>query len=133
MRKLQIIPFGLVFVLTACSPSSQRTVNERTVPRSVSASSGIADKRTDFQQFLPLEGDLARYGLKAVRPQFRTGERSAVLHAIEVACQGGKAGSSEFNPRSGAGFYVNCNPRNRQLLNGYIPLDPHKRPHSERE
>lgn len=113
-----IFAAGSLLLLTGCSANAQR---------------GIAGKRTDFKQFTPLKDDPARYGLKAVRPVFKGGDRSGVLHAIETACQGGKAGSSRFDPRTGAGYYVNCNARNRQLLNGYIPLDPHTKPHSERE
>ncbi|MGC2659718.1 MAG: hypothetical protein WA324_17300 [Bryobacteraceae bacterium] len=101
--------------LAACSGSKQR---------------GIADKRTNFAKFLPMEGDPHRYGLRTVRPRFSNGDRSGVEHAIASACQGGKEGSSDFNPRSDEGYYVNCNPRNRQLLNGYVPVDPAHMPHS---
>jgi hypothetical protein len=53
-----------------------------------------------------------------------------VLRAIERACTGGRRGSSIYNEKTGAGYYVNCNPRNRQLLNGYVSLTPAARPHS---
>jgi hypothetical protein len=110
--------FGIavsLLALAACSGSKQR---------------GIADKRTDFAKFLPMEGDPQRYGLRAVRPRFANGQRAAVEHAIASACQGGKEGSSDFDPRTGQGYYINCNPRNRQLLNGYVPLNPAHMPHS---
>ena len=77
-----------------------------------------------------MEGDPAKYGLKAVRPYFKTANRPEVLRAIESTCRGEKAGSSVQNAATGAGYYVNCNPHGRQLLNGYLPLDPHKRPHN---
>lgn len=104
-----------LLTLVACSGSKQR---------------GIADRRSDFRKFLPMEGDPHRYGLRAVRPRFASGDRSGVERAIETACQGGKEGSSSFDPRTDEGFYINCNPRNRQLLNGYIPVDPAHMPHS---
>jgi hypothetical protein len=107
--------FPLFLCLSACSHSSQR---------------GIADRRSDFGKFLPMTGDPARYGLKAVRPYFRTANRNQILHAIETACVGNREGSSIFKPESQAGYYVNCNPRNRQLLNGYVSRDPRRRPHS---
>ena len=109
--------FLLLALLASCSSGSQR---------------GIADKRTDFKKFLPMEEDPASHGLKPVRPYFRRPNHIEILHAIEVACAGGKEGSSAYNPVTQSGYYVNCNPRNRQLLNGYIPLDPRRRPHSER-
>jgi len=90
---------------------------------------GIADKRSAFEKFLPMERDVSAYGLKPVRPFFSRANRAEILRAIEHACQGSKEGSAIYDRRTGAGYYVNCNPRNRQLLNGYIPLDPRKKPH----
>ena len=130
MKILEVISIGSLLLLSACSPSPQREISQGAAPRGTVAARGIADKRSDFRQFLPLDGDIAAYGLKAVHPQFRAGDREAVVRAIELACQGGKAGSSEYDPRTEQGYYVNCNPKNRQLLNGYVPLDPHTRPHS---
>lgn len=72
----------------------------------------------------------SEYGLRAVRPYFKTARRAEILRVIERACSGGKAGSSDYDPRTGAGYYVNCNPQNRQLLNGYVPADSHRRPSS---
>lgn len=83
-----------------------------------------------------MSGDPARYGLKSVRPYFRTANRAQILRTIENACrgvgQGGrrKEGSSAYNPGNETGYYVNCNPENRQLLNGYIPAKPSVEPHS---
>ena len=83
-----------------------------------------------------MTGDPARDGLKPVRPFFRTANRAEILRAIEKACSGvgengrRKEGSSAFNPGTGAGFYVNCNPENRQLLNGYVPANSAHPPHS---
>lgn len=91
---------------------------------------GIADKRSDFKRFMAMEGDAARYGLRTVRPYFKTANRAEILRAIQTACTNGKEGSSEYNPSTQAGYYVNCNPRNRQLLNGYIAANARKRPHS---
>jgi hypothetical protein len=91
---------------------------------------GIADKRTNFEKFLPMTSDPTRYGLKPVRPFFHVANRAQVLRAIERACQGGERGSSVQDPRTGGGYYVNCNPENRQLLNGYVPTNPNQRPHS---
>jgi hypothetical protein len=85
---------------------------------------GIADRRSDFKAFLPMKQDPARDGLKRVRPYFKRANREEILSAIERACRGGKAGSSIFNPKTEEGYYVNCNPRNRQLLNGYVPVNP---------
>ena len=130
MKIFEVISIGLILLISACSPSPQRVVSQGAASRGAVAPRGIADKRSDFREFLPLDGDLARYGLKAVHPQFRAGDREAVVRAIEAACQGGKAGSSEYDPRTEQGYYVNCNPKNRQLLNGYVPLDPRTRPHS---
>lgn len=91
---------------------------------------GIADRRSDFKSFLPMKQDPSKDGLKRVRPYFKRANREEILRAIERACQGGKAGSSVFNPRTEEGYYVNCNPRNRQLLNGYVPANPAVEPHS---
>lgn len=104
------------FLLTACSGGNQR---------------GIADKRTDYKKFLPMEKPPAEYGLRQVRPFFRRANRAEILRAIDEACMGGaKAGSSAYNPATQAGYYVNCTPGNRQLLNGYIPVNARRRPHS---
>jgi hypothetical protein len=115
--KLLPIFLSIVAVLefAACSTRSQR---------------GIADRRSDFGAFLPMKQDPHRDGLRAVRPHFKKANREEILSAIERACSEGKAGSSVLNPRTGDGYYVNCNPRNRQLLNGYVSVDPTKRPHS---
>ncbi len=102
-------------VLAACSLSSQR---------------GIADHRSDFHKFLPMTGDPARYGLKPVRPYFKRANRAEILAAIDAACAGRKEGSSVFRPETQSGYYVNCNPSNRQLLNGYVSRDPRRRPSS---
>jgi hypothetical protein len=110
--------FLIVLSVLACSHTGQR---------------GIADRRSDFRKFLPMTGDPARYGLKPVRPYFRTAKRAEILRAIETACTGEKEGSSVFRSESQTGFYVNCNPKNRQLLNGYVARDPRKRPHSSSE
>lgn len=91
---------------------------------------GIADKRTDFSKFLPMTQNTANDGLKPVKPFFRTPRREQIMAAIERACSGAKAGSSVYEPREGKGYYVNCNPRNRQLLNGYVPANSRERPHS---
>lgn len=96
----------------------------------VSSQRGIADRRSEFRKFLPMSGDPARYGLKAVRPYFRSANRAEILRAIEAACQGGREGSSIYKPEAQAGYYVNCNPSNRQLLNGYVSRDPRRRPSS---
>jgi hypothetical protein len=89
---------------------------------------GIADKRTNFERFLPMTADPARYGLRAARPFFHTANRMQIMRAIERACQGGESGSSVQDARGG--YYVNCNPENRQLLNGYVPIHPRQQPHS---
>ena len=95
---------------------------------------GIADKRSDFKRFVPMEKAAAEYGLKQVRPYFKRANRAEILRAIESACVGGrKEGSSAYNPTTQAGYYVNCNPRNRQLLNGYVPLDGRRRPHEQHQ
>ncbi len=113
MRPLVFI--AIAILLTACSATGQR---------------GVADRRTEFQKFLPMTGDPARYGLKEVQPYFTRPNRAAILRAIERACQGGRAGSSIFDPAKKAGYYVNCDPENRQLLNGFVPLNPAVRPHN---
>lgn len=119
---LRAIPALFVLcLLTACSGGSQR---------------GIADKRTDFKKFLPMEKPPAEYGLRQVRPFFKRANRAEILRTIEEACASGgsnKAGSSAYNPATGAGYYVNCSPANRQLLNGYIPANARREPHSPRE
>lgn len=114
---MKLVPclFALLLASLACSLNSQH---------------GIADRRSDFRKFLPMTGDPARYGLKSVRPFFRAANRAEILRAIESACSGEKEGSSIFHPESQSGYYVNCNPRNRQLLNGYVSADPRRRPHS---
>lgn len=77
-----------------------------------------------------------RDGLRAVRPYFRTANRAEILRAIERACSGvgqngkRKEGSSVLNEENGSGYYVNCNPENRQLLNGYVPASNSRAPHS---
>src|SRR5690242_16798116 len=115
MRTLPVVLMSFVVMLTACSAQGQR---------------GIADKRSQFQRFLPMEQDPARDGLKEVKPFFKTANRAEILRAIDRACQGRREGSSVFDPRSDRGYYVNCNPRNRQLLNGYVPSNPKQRPRS---
>ena len=89
---------------------------------------GIADKKTNFERFVPMTGDPVRYGLKPVRPFFRVANRMQILRAIERACHNGQSGSSVQDSRGG--YYVNCNPENRQLLNGYIASNPRQQPHS---
>jgi hypothetical protein len=91
---------------------------------------GIADKRSEFSRFLPMKADPARDGLKAVKPYFQRANRTEILRAIEHACVGGRSGSSIFEERRQAGYYVNCNPKNRQLLNGYVSANPSAQPHS---
>lgn len=106
---------ALVLFSFSCSAGDQR---------------GIADKRSDFKSFVPMRQDLARDGLKPVRPYFKRANRQEILRAIERACTGEKRGSSVFNPRTDEGYYVNCNPNNRQLLNGYVPANAKQAPHS---
>jgi hypothetical protein len=113
--KVSVLMAVLLATVVACSPSGRR---------------GIADKRTNFAQFLPMQSDPAREGLKPVKPYFRAANRSEILRAIERACQGGKSGSSVFEAESSRGYYVNCNPENRQLLNGYVSSNPRQQPHS---
>jgi hypothetical protein len=105
----------LLVLLTGCTPSGKR---------------GIADKRTNFEQFLPMKSNPERDGLRPVKPYFRVAVRSEILREIQHACAGGKTGSSVYDQARGAGFYVNCNPANRQLLNGYVPLSSRQEPHS---
>jgi len=108
--------FALWTVLAGCAEHSQR---------------GIADKRTHFEAFVPMKQDAARDGLKPVKPFFKRANPEEILRVIERACTGNKAGSSVFDPATQAGYYVNCNPRNRQLLNGYVSANPSERPRSE--
>jgi hypothetical protein len=91
---------------------------------------GIADKRSDFRSFLPMKADPVRDGLRPVKPFFQRADRAEILRAMERACNGNRSGSSVYDPRTEAGYYVNCNPRNRQLLNGFVPLNPSEEPHS---
>ncbi len=77
-----------------------------------------------------MKADPARDGLKLAKPYFRQPDRAQIMRAIERACDGRRTGSSVYDPRTGAGYYVNCNPRNRQLLNGYVPVNPSEQPHS---
>ena len=115
MNWIRISLCAVLALLVGCSDRSAR---------------GIADTRSNFEKFLPMKEDAAAAGLKPTRPYFRTANREQILRAIEAACRGGKEGSSVYNPATQSGYYVNCNPRNRQLLNGYIPSDPRRRPHS---
>ena len=110
-----LLTIFLVLLFSACSSGGQR---------------GIADKRSDFKSFTPMQQDLTRDGLKPVKPYFKRASREEILRAIERACVGGKGGSSVFEPRTQEGYYVNCNPRNRQLLNGYVPANARQAPHS---
>ena len=105
----------LSFGLTSCSAGSAR---------------GIADGRSDYKQFLPMKTDPGKDGLKPVKPYFRGSDRAGVLRVIERACDGRRRGSSVYDERTGAGYYVNCNPRNRQLLNGYVSAQAKVQPHS---
>lgn len=92
---------------------------------------GIADKRSDFKQFLPMKGDAAHYGLRTVKPFFPRANRAEIMRAIENACRDTrKRGSSVYNEERQAGYYVNCNPQNRQLLNGYVPATSREAPRS---
>ena len=77
-----------------------------------------------------MTGDPVKYGLKPVRPYFRNANRAEILHAIDRACTDRKEGSSVYDTERQAGYYVNCNPNNRQLLNGYVSRDARRRPHS---
>jgi hypothetical protein len=109
--------FALLFLGPACSLRTRE-------PR------GIADKRTEFARFLPMKADPARDGLKPVRPYFPRANRTEILRAIERACAGGRSGSSIYDQQRQAGYYVNCNPKNRQLLNGYVAANSSEQPHS---
>jgi hypothetical protein len=112
-RALFLIILNVAFV--ACSASGQR---------------GIADKRSNFESFLPMKQDSSRDGLRRVKPYFKRANREQILRAVERACAGQKSGSSIYDARTGSGYYVNCNPRNRQLLNGYASSNPSHEPHS---
>ncbi len=112
---LALLLLIVLLMLPACSVRSQR---------------GIADKRSEFRAFLPMKQNPANDGLRRVKPYFKRANRPEILRAIERACEGHKAGSSYFNPATSEGYYVNCNPRNRQLLNGYVPADPSRAPRS---
>lgn len=115
MKTLVVAVSISLVVLAGCTPSGHR---------------GIADKRTNFEQFLAMKSNPEHDGLKPVKPYFRVANRTEILRAIQHACVGGKSGSSTYDPERGAGFYVNCNPENRQLLNGYVPLTSRQQPHS---
>jgi hypothetical protein len=110
-----LIVIALLAAASACSREETR---------------GIADKRSDYRNFLPMKQDVARDGLKSVKPYFHRADRTEIIRAIERACDGRRSGSSVYDPRTEAGYYVNCNPRNRQLLNGYVPLNPSEQPRS---
>lgn len=115
MKRAPIIVCFAAFALAACSSSGVR---------------GIADKRSEFRKFVPMTGAPTRYGLKAVRPYFKRANRAQILRAIEAACQDTrKRGASILNPAADSGYYVNCNPENRQLLNGYVSSNPSQPPH----
>ncbi len=77
-----------------------------------------------------MKTDPGKDGLKPVKPYFRGPDRAGVLRAIERACDGRRRGSSVYDERTGAGYYINCNPRNRQLLNGYVSAQAKVQPHS---
>jgi hypothetical protein len=116
MRTVSSYLFLLLFVtVTSCSGPDAR---------------GIADKRSDFRSFLPMKSNPAQDGLKSVKPFFHRANQAEILRAINGACAGGRSGSSVYNEAKHTGYYVNCNPRNRQLLNGYLPLNPSVQPHS---
>jgi hypothetical protein len=118
MKMPKVLLIIISLLLISCNRGNQR---------------GIADRRSDFKKFIVMEGAPESYGLKAVRPYFKRANRSELLSAIENACQSrAKSGASIFNPATGAGYYVNCNAANRQLLNGYIPSDARKKPRSGR-
>ena len=42
-------------------------------------------------------------------------------------------GNGLYDERRHAGYYVNCNSDNRQLLNGYVPANSKEAPHSRAE
>jgi hypothetical protein len=115
MRLLPVFFTTALILFSSCSAEGQR---------------GIADGRSDFKSFAPMQQDLTRDGLKPVKPYFKRANRQEILRAIERACTGGKRGSSVFDPRTDEGYYVNCNPSNRQLLNGYVPANARQAPHS---
>ena len=115
MKPFRAFTIAILLFAASCSSNAQR---------------GIADKRSDYHKFLSMTGDPVRYGLKPVRPFFRTANRSEILRAIEAACTGEKEGSSVYRPESQSGYYVNCTPGNRQLLNGYVARNPRRRPSS---
>lgn len=94
------------------------------------AQRGIADKRSSFSEFIPMKADPSVEGLKPVTPYFRRANRAEIIRAIERACVNGRSGSSVYNEARHAGYYVNCNASNKQLLNGYIALNPKVEPHS---
>jgi hypothetical protein len=104
-----------VILLVACGARSSR---------------GIADRRSSFREFLPMKSDASRDGLREVKPYFTAADPSRIEAAIKRACTQGREGSSVFDQRSGRGYYVNCNPHNLQLLNGYVPSNPKEQPHS---
>src|SRR4051812_29932050 len=116
-RSLRRAALALLFLIAAASCSKHDA-------------RGIADSRSDYRGFTPMKADPARDGLRPVKPYFRGADRAGVLKAIERACDGRRRGSSVYDERTGAGYYVNCNPRNRQLLNGYVSLNPKAQPHS---
>lgn len=116
---MRVIIFSILTVLLATVKAS-----------SMEDTRGIADKRSDFRQFLPMKTDPARDGLKAVKPYFRRSDRVAVMRAIQHACASHRSGSSFYDPKTEAGYYINCNSRNQQLLNGYVPITPSEKPHS---
>jgi hypothetical protein len=117
-RILFSVGFAFWFV-TGCSVGSER---------------GIADKRSDFQHFIPMKENPSKYGFREVEPFFRNADRGRIVAAIERACAvRGKRGSSVYDERRHAGYYVNCNPENRQLLNGYVPVNSKEAPHSRPE
>jgi hypothetical protein len=117
-RILLSFSFALLMV-TGCSVGSER---------------GIADKRSDFRRFIPMTEDPSSHGLRAVEPFFRNVDRGRILSAIERGCAiRGKRGSAVYDERRHAGYYVNCNPDNRQLLNGYVPANSKKAPYSRPE
>jgi hypothetical protein len=120
LMKRILLSFSVAFLVVAgCSVESER---------------GIADKRSDFRRFIPMAEDPSSHGLRAVKPFFRDVDRGHILSAIERACAvPGKRGSAVFDERRQAGYYVNCNPNNRQLLNGYMPANSKEAPHSPAE
>ena len=116
---MRSLAFSVMIVLLATLPAC-----------STQAARGIADKRSDFRNFLPMHTDPGRDGLKPVKPYFRRPDRGEIMRAIEHACVGRRGGSSVYDEKTQAGYYVNCNPKNRQLLNGYVPVNRKEEPHS---